>query len=82
VYPYPDDDIERPQFNPCFSACAKHNRPEDCCTGEYNSPNACQPSEYSKNVKAVCPDAYSFGMLSIRNPWSEKPKLTACDSIR
>ncbi|CAI9632665.1 glycoside hydrolase family 2 protein [Alternaria burnsii] len=60
VYPYPDDNIQRPQFNPCFSACAKNNRPEDCCTGEYNSASACQPSEYSKNVKAVCPDAYSF----------------------
>ncbi|KAL1801098.1 hypothetical protein ACET3X_001440 [Alternaria dauci] len=60
VYPYPDDNIQRPQFNPCFSACAKNNRPEDCCTGEYNSASVCQPSEYSKNVKAVCPDAYSF----------------------
>lgn len=61
VYPYPDDNIQRPQFNPCFSACAKNNRPEDCCTGEYNSPSKCQASEYSKNVKAVCPDAYSYG---------------------
>jgi len=66
VYPYPDDNIQRPQFNPCFSACAKNNRPEDCCTGEYNSASACKPSEYSKNVKAVCPDAYSFGMWSPR----------------
>jgi beta-mannosidase len=67
VYPYPDDNIQRPQFNPCFSACAKNNRPEDCCTGEYNSPSKCQPSQYSKNVKEVCPDAYSFGMSSIHN---------------
>jgi beta-mannosidase len=63
VYPYPDDNIERPHFNPCFSACAKNNRPEDCCTGKYNSATACQPSDYSKAVKAVCPDAYSFGEL-------------------
>lgn len=60
VYPYPDDDIQRPAFNPCFSACAKNNKPEDCCTGKYNSPTTCQPSEYSKKVKAVCPDAYSY----------------------
>ncbi|KAH6333736.1 hypothetical protein HBI37_166060 [Parastagonospora nodorum] len=60
VYPYPDDNIQRPQFNPCFSACAKNNKPEECCTGEYNSPSKCHVSEYSKNVKAVCPDAYSF----------------------
>jgi hypothetical protein len=63
VYPYPDDNIQRPQFNPCFSACAKNNKPEDCCTGEYNSASKCRPGDYSKNVKAVCPDAYSFGML-------------------
>jgi len=60
VYPYPDDNIERAAFNPCFSACAKNNKPEDCCTGEYNSPHNCQPSEYSKAAKAVCPDAYSY----------------------
>ncbi|CAA9960887.1 Thaumatin family protein [Pyrenophora teres f. maculata] len=60
VYPYPDDNIQRPQFNPCYSACAKNNQPQDCCTGKYNSPSACKPSEYSKNVKSVCPDAYSF----------------------
>ncbi|KAJ4360460.1 uncharacterized protein N0V89_001023 [Didymosphaeria variabile] len=60
VYPYPDDNIERPAFNPCYSACAKNNKPEDCCTGKYNSPSACKPSDYSKNVKAICPDAYSY----------------------
>ena len=61
VYPYPDDNIERPAFNPCFSACAKNNKPEDCCTGKYNSPSACSPSDYSKAAKSVCPDAYSYG---------------------
>ncbi|KAL1643361.1 hypothetical protein SLS61_009283 [Didymella pomorum] len=60
VYPYPDDNIERPSFNPCFSACAKNNRPEDCCTGQYNSASKCSPSDYSKNVKEICPDAYSY----------------------
>jgi len=60
VYPYPDDNIKRPLFNPCYSACAKNNKPEDCCTGEYNSASKCSPSNYSKNVKKVCPDAYSF----------------------
>ncbi|KAF2194520.1 Osmotin, thaumatin-like protein [Zopfia rhizophila CBS 207.26] len=60
VYPYPDDNIQRPAFNPCYSACAKNNKPEDCCTGDHGSPSTCQPSDYSKSVKAVCPDAYSF----------------------
>lgn len=61
IYPYPDDSIQRPLFNPCYSACAKYNRPSDCCTGHYNSPNICKPSAYSSEAKKVCPDAYSFG---------------------
>jgi hypothetical protein len=62
VYTYPDSNVQRPAFNPCLSACAKFNKPEDCCQGEYNSPSKCVPSEYSKSAKAVCPDAYSYGM--------------------
>ncbi|KAL9006311.1 MAG: hypothetical protein Q9188_000910 [Gyalolechia gomerana] len=38
VYPYPDDNIKRPYFNPCYSACAKYNKASDCCTGSYNNP--------------------------------------------
>ena len=60
VYPYPDDNIQRPAFNPCLSACAKTNSPKDCCTNEYNDPKVCQPNLYSKSAKEVCPDAYSF----------------------
>ncbi len=60
VYPYPDDNIQRPAFDPCLSACAKTNSPSDCCTGSYNSPQACKPSLYSTQAKSVCPDAYSF----------------------
>ncbi|KAI9863358.1 MAG: hypothetical protein M1813_003800 [Trichoglossum hirsutum] len=60
VYPYPDDNIPRPIFDPCFSACSKFNKPDDCCTGEYDSPSKCRPGMYSRNVKKVCPDAYSY----------------------
>lgn len=60
VYPYPDDDVQRPVFDPCKSACAANNQPMDCCTGEYNDPTTCGPSEYSKSAKAMCPDAYSY----------------------
>ena len=60
VYPYPDDKIRRPTFDPCFSACAKTGDPRDCCTGSYASPQACHPSLYSASAKSVCPDAYSF----------------------
>jgi hypothetical protein len=60
VYPYPDDNIQRPVFDPCLSACAATNSAQDCCTGSYNDPGVCKPSLYSQSAKAVCPDAYSF----------------------
>jgi beta-mannosidase len=60
VYPYPDDNIARPLFNPCYSACAKWASPQYCCTGKYNDPGACRPSLYSTQAKKVCPDAYSY----------------------
>lgn len=62
VYTYPDDNVQRPQFDPCYSACAKYNDDADCCLGSHNSPNSCQPSDYSKSAKKICPDAYSYGM--------------------
>jgi hypothetical protein len=61
VYPYPDDEIQRPVFNPCLSACAANNRPQDCCTGDhYGDPTVCGPGRYSRSAKAMCPDAYSY----------------------
>ncbi|PVH88912.1 Osmotin, thaumatin-like protein [Cadophora sp. DSE1049] len=60
VYPYPDDNIQRPIFDPCLSACSKTNSPEDCCTGNYNDPKICKPNLYATSAKAVCPDAYSY----------------------
>jgi len=60
VYPYPNTDIVRPIFNPCYSTCAKWNQPEDCCTGAHNTPASCKPGLYSRNIKEICPDAYSF----------------------
>ncbi|KAI9730070.1 MAG: hypothetical protein M1834_006062 [Cirrosporium novae-zelandiae] len=60
VYPYPDDDIQRPLFDPCYSACAYYKSDADCCTGSHNSASKCSPSEYSKSAKNVCPDCYSY----------------------
>ncbi|KAI9056020.1 hypothetical protein LZ554_000952 [Drepanopeziza brunnea f. sp. 'monogermtubi'] len=60
VYPYPDDKIQRPVFDPCLSACSKSLSPEDCCTGPFNDPKVCKPNLYARSAKAVCPDAYSF----------------------
>ena len=71
VYPYPDDAIARPEFDPCFSACARWNEPQDCCTGSYNDPDVCKPSLYSERAKGVCPDAYSFGKSWIHQPNDE-----------
>ncbi|KAI0125150.1 thaumatin family protein [Xylariales sp. AK1849] len=60
IYPYPDDNIERPVFDPCKSACAATNSASDCCTGDYNDPTVCKRSEYAENAKVMCPDAYSY----------------------
>lgn len=60
VYIYPDSSIQRPLFDPCFSACSKTNSPQDCCTGVYNSPSACKAPLYASMAKAICPDAYSY----------------------
>jgi hypothetical protein len=65
VYTYPDSTLERAEFNPCYSACAKYNDPADCCTGAYDNPNVCMPSTYSMDAKSVCPDAYSYGKLVV-----------------
>ncbi|KAI5925695.1 thaumatin family protein [Camillea tinctor] len=60
VYPYPDDTVQRPVFDPCKSACAADNAPQHCCTGAYSEPARCHPSRYSRRAKAACPDAYSY----------------------
>ncbi|KAL1842775.1 hypothetical protein VTJ49DRAFT_4260 [Mycothermus thermophilus] len=58
---YPPDDAEnRPAFQPCLSPCSATGSPADCCTGDYNSPDICRPSDYSRRAKHACPDAYSF----------------------
>lgn len=60
IYPYPDDQIQRPEFSPCNSACAAYGTDKECCVGRYHDPDICKPSDYSKAAKAMCPDAYSF----------------------
>lgn len=44
----------------CRSACTAFNSPKYCCTGTYNSPQACKPTTYSKIFKTACPQAYSY----------------------
>ncbi|MCD7447453.1 hypothetical protein HAX54_029719 [Datura stramonium] len=44
----------------CKSACLAFNKPEYCCTGEFNNPKICKPTKYSQYFKIACPDAYSY----------------------
>ncbi|ORE04089.1 Osmotin, thaumatin-like protein [Rhizopus microsporus var. microsporus] len=44
----------------CKSACSATGKPEDCCTGPYNSPDACKAGAAANSIKSSCPDAYSF----------------------
>ncbi|CAG8983441.1 hypothetical protein HYALB_00000610 [Hymenoscyphus albidus] len=60
VYPYPDDNIKRPIFDPCNSACAKTNAPADCCTGAFSVRADCKPNMFSLQANKVCPDAYGY----------------------
>ena len=53
VYPYPDSNIARPVFDPCYSACAKYNSDNYCCTGKYDGPDKCSPNYFSKAAKKV-----------------------------
>ncbi|XP_058225222.1 pathogenesis-related thaumatin-like protein 3.5 [Rhododendron vialii] len=44
----------------CNSACLAFDRPEYCCTGAYESPDACKPSSYSRIFKGSCPAAATY----------------------
>ncbi|XP_028791004.1 thaumatin-like protein 1b [Neltuma alba] len=44
----------------CKSACTAFNQPQYCCSGEFNTPEKCPPTQYSKMFKTQCPDAYSY----------------------
>ncbi|KAG2319704.1 hypothetical protein Bca52824_012917 [Brassica carinata] len=44
----------------CKSACAAFDKPEFCCTGQFNQPETCPPTDYSRIFKTACPKAYSY----------------------
>lgn len=44
----------------CKSACTAFRAPEYCCTGEYQNPNTCKPTDYSQYFKHGCPTSYSY----------------------
>ncbi|KAJ8642273.1 hypothetical protein MRB53_018967 [Persea americana] len=44
----------------CRSACEAFGKPEYCCSGEFGTPDRCQPSVYSAMFKSACPSSYSY----------------------
>ena len=44
----------------CNSACVEFGTPQYCCTGDFNTPNTCPPTNYSMFFKNLCPQAYSY----------------------
>ena len=44
----------------CKSACLAFDTYEYCCKGQYDSPDTCKPTSYSKMFKDACPQAYSY----------------------
>ncbi|KAJ4446051.1 hypothetical protein ANN_12737 [Periplaneta americana] len=44
----------------CDNACNAFNTDADCCRGDFNSNEKCQPSDTTKFFKSKCPNAYSY----------------------
>ncbi|XP_042040081.1 thaumatin-like protein 1b [Salvia splendens] len=44
----------------CRSACEAFGDPKYCCSGGYNTPETCGPTQYSQVFKNACPRAYSY----------------------
>ncbi|KAJ1270052.1 hypothetical protein BS78_06G025100 [Paspalum vaginatum] len=44
----------------CKSACNAYGSARYCCTGQYGTPAACRPTNYSQLFKTACPSAYSY----------------------
>nr|CBJ55937.1 pathogenesis related gene 5 [Bupleurum kaoi] len=66
----------------CNSACTAFRRPEDCCTGEFNNPDKCKPSDSSRYFKGKCPQAYSYAYddksSTFTCPTGPNYKITFC----
>ncbi|PWA41806.1 thaumatin [Artemisia annua] len=44
----------------CKSGCTAYHTPEYCCTGQFQNPNTCKPTNYSQYFKSGCPQSYSY----------------------
>ena len=54
------------QYVGCYSACEALRDPKYCCTGDYSSPQACQPNEYSTSFKKICNLAHFYPQVIIK----------------
>ena len=57
----------------CYSACDALKDPKYCCTGNFSSPAACQPNDYSKTFKQLCKLAHTY-------PRDNDPPTYKCSS--
>ncbi|KAE9590540.1 putative thaumatin [Lupinus albus] len=57
----------------CKSACLALNQPQYCCSGSFNTPDKCPPTNYSKIFKDQCPQAYSYA-------FDDKSSIFTCPS--
>ncbi|KAI9030699.1 thaumatin [Phycomyces nitens] len=65
----------------CMSACTKFGTPEICCTGQYDTEFTCSGNEYAEQVKAQCPNAYSWAFDDSTSAYmcnAEGYKVTFC----
>ncbi|XP_054807500.1 thaumatin-like protein 1b [Prosopis cineraria] len=54
----------------CKSACVAYGKPEYCCSGDYNNPQKCQPTNYSQFFSNLCPEAYSYAYDDIKGTFT------------
>ena len=57
---YADAPKSYTQIAGCMSACDRYGDAKYCCTGKKANPHSCGPSRFSKPLKEVCPDAYTY----------------------
>ncbi|XP_037494513.1 thaumatin-like protein 1 [Jatropha curcas] len=54
----------------CKSARVAFNRPEYCCTENFNTSTTCKPTNYSMFFKNGCPQAYSYACDDLTSTFS------------
>ncbi|WP_439040183.1 thaumatin family protein [Salmonella sp. NW173] len=58
----------------CKSACLAFGEDRYCCTGAFNNPNVCRPTNYSEIFERQCPEAYSYA-------YDDKNSTFTCNNL-